>query len=252
MLVLSYGMQKSGSTFVFQVQRALLRRHAEARGGRLADLSEIVPDLRVDNYAGEETGLARLVETAGAWCADHPLDHVLIKTHLALPDAVAAAVRAGPIRASATCRHPADIALSLIDAAGRAAGGDTRFTGFRTLSETRPAIADYITRFRSWARVPGVEVVQYEALLAEPEAVERRIAAALTGVDRSCGVAAFLTARPERIGEFNRGTPRRRLGEMDRAGRLGFSLRFPRFSAFIEREERAIHARTAGNPEGSA
>ena len=94
MIVLVVGMQRSGSTFAFNVARDVWR----ARG-------------RVYQEAWGEVDLAGVLARAGG------AEHILLKTHTPGPEAVALA-RHGAVRAVCTTRRVEDAAASWIETFG--------------------------------------------------------------------------------------------------------------------------------------
>ena len=214
MIVLSYGMAKSASSFAWLALKEILRQG----GARPVDLSPLARHhaSRIDFVDPvDEPGL-KLVEVESAGRS------VVVKTHGAVTDYVAQLVRRRATMIFLSHRDPRDVALSLMDhgARSRAAGGQD-FAECLDFESTAPMVAEQINRFMSWIEAdeigPYCVAVDYDSLCFDTQSTLKmmieRLAEGLSQPVEPAEVAACFSDK-HRIPQFNKGAVRRWENEM--------------------------------------
>jgi len=237
MLVISYGIPKSGSTLAYELIRRVLisaghdqelLHHSRARS--------INPDPK-RNFIGrtQRDIVAALIEKIG------PSRVIAMKTHGRIDPAnftwFEERQRAGDIRVIASFRDPRDVALSLLDA-GKRAGGRGPFAEIVDLEIALDRVETRLKDFRLWAALEGTLRLNYEDLAFAPDK-------AISAIEQALGVSAdheeviryvFTEARTLR----NKATPRRHETELDAKQAEALRQRFHRFlSNVIESDSQA-------------
>ncbi|MDP3858098.1 MAG: sulfotransferase domain-containing protein [Stagnimonas sp.] len=193
MIVLCYGMTKSGSTLTFELCRASL----EARGHHQRRLSDaVMRSGHAGNFMGKPS--PALIDQALQELQDG--ERIAIKLHGLLDKDcrghLDAAVAAGRCRVLVSYRDPRDVALSLLDAGARLRGeqplADRGFARFHDLQEAGLHVARQLQVCRNWASVRGALHLYYEDVAFEPLPVIERIGQQL-------GLARFEPAELEAI-----------------------------------------------------
>jgi hypothetical protein len=178
MLVLCYGMQKSGSTLAFEIVRGVLQSAGFEQPFVYNDMRDPAEARR--NYINNinKENVAALVETIG------PDRRIAIKTHANLPNEIFAWVeerqRAREIQIVTSYRDPRDVCLSLLDAGEKSRETNKgAFGTFRTLDEAAEFVEGRVARFRKWSAVRGALRLNYDLVAFEPEtaiaAIERAL-----------------------------------------------------------------------------
>ncbi|MES2684950.1 MAG: hypothetical protein V4650_15625 [Pseudomonadota bacterium] len=212
MIVLCYGMLKSGSTLAFELCKAVL----EAKGlvqRRLPD--EVVRA----GHAGNFIGKLLPEQLLGLQAAVGPDEIIAIKTHAPLPLETRAAILAGQaqgaIRLQVSFRDPREICLSLLDAGARARGregsGAQGFGAIHTLEQAARFIENQIRHCVSWAAVSDALLLPYNEVAFDPDPVITRLCA-----DLGIGMLDQLEREAVRDRVFNRGHTLRNKAVKDR------------------------------------
>lgn len=152
MLIISYGIPRSGSTFLYQLQREMLEMHCERRG-------MMYLDLEFRNTTAE-------VEELIAEYADRDDTAAIVKVHCAISEEIATAIRDERVLASATYRSAVEAAasrraISLVD---------ERFTQASFEKAWTVTLKD-IDRFWGWYSTHRVVPVGFPSLVSNPRAV---------------------------------------------------------------------------------
>lgn len=169
MLVLCYGMPKSGSTLAFELVRAVLQSSGfqqenlsyKIRGAHESRGRNFVPKVSRKN-------LSALISCAGQ------SRMLAAKTHAALRDEMfgwmEAAQAEGKLQIIASYRDPRDICLSLLDSARKSrVTGARAFAGIRNLDKAARRVSERIDQFRRWASIRGALRLDYDIVAFSPD-----------------------------------------------------------------------------------
>lgn len=179
MIVISAGMQKSGSAWYFNMTNELMVR---------AGLSD-VHDVR-DRY--RLGWLMRHRNCNIGWMGPHKLLPLLlphsrghefvVKTHRGPTTTFRLLERRGVLRATYICRDPRDVVMSALDHGAKLRAEGRRWRNFarlRTFDHALVFVAKLLRTWSAWADSDGVLLVRYEDLLADPTAELERLVAFL-------------------------------------------------------------------------
>jgi hypothetical protein len=206
MILLSYGLTKSGSTLAFQIAMGILidngfvqerlPDHLAAPGkmnflrtGRVArrqidQLLSLVPSrpprIAVENHCFCDAGLIpyqRITQVPS-----HPI--TAVKTHRPLDPGLKPyleeLINNRALVIHAIFRDPRDICLSLLDAGVRARrAGRCQFSEIATLDDAIECVAQQLQRLRTWGSIRGVSLYDYDQVAFEMDATIERMAADL-------------------------------------------------------------------------
>jgi hypothetical protein len=175
MLVLCYGMQKSGSTLAFELTCGVLQSAGFEQVFIRNDLHEPRDGRVYRNYVEDISAdaIEDLISTAG------PARKIAFKTHSTFPDELFPRLEElqakRDLQIIASYRDPRDICLSLLDAGEKSRelerGG---FGRFETLDEAAEFVKGRVARFRKWASLKGTLRLEYETVAYAPdEAIDR-------------------------------------------------------------------------------
>jgi hypothetical protein len=179
-LVLCYGIPKSGSTLAFELVKSALKNagfeqktfvnHARGTEGAEAGL----PGVR--NFAAslDKPTLEDLFARMGT------ARKIAVKTHSPFPDADFAWLEerqlAGDIQVIASYRDPREICLSLMDAAEKARKrGHEAFGGIEIMRRAQRNARHRIKDFRKWAALKGTMRLDYDTVAFAPDETLDRI-----------------------------------------------------------------------------
>ncbi len=172
MLVLCFGMQKSGSTLAFELVKGILESAGHLQPFLRNDRFEPGdPKARSSrNFIGTVTRekIETLVREIGSGRA------VAVKTHGGFPDAMFPLLEemqaAGALRVVASYRDPRDTCLSLLDAAERNRNlGHGAFRELRSLDDAAAFVRASIRRFVKWGCLHGTLRLGYDTVAFEPQ-----------------------------------------------------------------------------------
>lgn len=177
MLVLCYGIQKSGSTLAFEMVAGAL-----CTAGFAQDFIRNDRARATRNFAAKITRdkIEDLVRDIGEG------RRIAVKTHSGFPPALSpwleSLVADGALGVVASYRDPRDVCLSLLDAGAKSrAAGVKDFAGIVTLDDA----ADYVERrvavFKRWAALKETLTLDYETVAFAPER-------ALDGIERTLSI----------------------------------------------------------------
>ena len=240
MLYLSFGIPKSGSSFVWQLTTLIASSQIKDSRGALITSQDITGTRSgsVDMHAealltavGKQPspeGLEWLIRRISdvQELRDSPCI-AIIKTHLAPTKGVLEALDSGRIRASATYRHPADTFLSAADYAKR------ENLDYQRLVD-RIANTD-IPAFFGWVSSDKTLPIDFSHIVDDPYSVARKIACHLGYTKDAAPMVDWLLSDTRRIFQFNRGVNRRSATEMAGEKAANIEERFPDLMTFIER-----------------
>jgi len=174
MLILCYGMPKSGSTLAFELVKGTLNSAGfrqetfvnHARG--LEDQDRNLPGLRnfVKNLDREV--IQSVLDEIG------PDRRIAVKTHSHFPEADFAWIEQqqqnGKLRIIASYRDPREMCLSLMDAAEKARErGLEAFGGIELMRRAQRNVRNRIVDFRRWAAIKGALRLSYDTVAFLPD-----------------------------------------------------------------------------------
>lgn len=172
MLVLCYGIQKSGSTLAFELVRGVLEsagfEQVFIQNERFKDGAPIPAAAR--NYIERVTQekIVELTDTIG------PNRKIAVKTHggfhaKMFPWLEEIQAR-GALQVICSWRDPRDICLSLLDAGAASRGSDaSAFSKLETLDDAVAYVDDRLARYRRWAALRGTLRLDYETVAFAPD-----------------------------------------------------------------------------------
>lgn len=229
MLVISYGIPKSGSTLAYELIRGML-----INAGFSQDIVHLeVNGRRPPKRGGKRNFVAKMTrETVERLVTEvGPARRIAIKTHDAFEPEMFAwleklqAERA--LQVIASYRDPRDICLSLLDAAEKARsreGGPKAFSHVEGLDHAAENVKRRLSGFRGWAALKGTERVDYHDLAFDTEKVIERLEAALgIAVNRE---QVMRYALKEAFTQRNKAKPRRHESELDEEGKKALRRHF--------------------------
>ena len=164
MIVISYGLEKSGSTLAFEMAKTVLELDGSPQRRLGDDLVDPEPGVNELGSWSDER-LDALVE-------DTRDERIVVRTHGAAtpltPSKLLGHLAAGDVRVHVTYRDPRDIVLSMLDEGARGrASGRGRSLGVGSVEEAVPILAGRLTNLRSWGSVPCLKL-QYERFAFHP------------------------------------------------------------------------------------
>ncbi len=175
MIVLSYGMTKSGSTLAFELCKAILEKRGFAQR-RLPD--EVVTPGHHINFLQEVSvvGLQALLKEVAQG------EFVAIKLHTGLrqpeADFIGQQISAGTIKLHVNFRDPREVCLSLVDAGAKAREKQRQaFSEIVTLSDAANAVKRQLNICRRWGSIEGALPLFYNQVAFETGAAIERICA---------------------------------------------------------------------------
>jgi hypothetical protein len=174
MLILCYGMPKSGSTLAFEVVKGMLANAGFAQESFINDVASAesvkAPGANKRNFIGElsKERIADVMATIG------PNRRIAVKTHTDFPDELFGWFEEmqtrGELQIVASYRDPREICLSLMDAAAKARKNNA--DAFQEIGPMRRAqrnVRNRIKQFRKWASVKGAARIGYDMVAFQPD-----------------------------------------------------------------------------------
>ena len=237
MLIFSYGMPKSASTYAFQLSQLLLQR----AGLHVVGPLQILQDGPYEWFLPEDTDLDDFAARALGHIAENPNTVCLVKTHKRCTEGVQRLINEDKVKATATFRHPQELALSLMDATTvERRKGWNRFD-VAGMQDAIAAITSGIDRVKSWLAAPGTFPLLYDQLVSEPSHIVGRLAEYF-GVegDPDAVVSYFEEDKQGRIWEFNKGQLNRHLSEFPGEHLAEFAERFGAFQEDVDNKKRDV------------
>jgi hypothetical protein len=186
MLVLCYGIQKSGSTLAFELVRGVLEsagfEQPFLRNERFKGGAPIPAAAR--NYIERVTQekIVELSDTIG------PHRKIAVKTHGAfrakmLPWLEGMQTR-GALQVIVSWRDPRDICLSLLDAGATSRDADAgAFSSLTTLDDAVAYVDERLARYRKWAALRGTLRLDYDTVAFTPDK-------AIAAIEKALGVTS--------------------------------------------------------------
>lgn len=177
MLIISAGMQKSGSAYFYNVINDLLVASGKGKDAReIKERWDLDEELKWHNNNIGELTFGKLFKL---WKISLRDGSFVVKTHAGPSRAAEILGRLGMVRVVYSYRDPRDVLLSAIDHGKRILEEGEQHT-FAKMATFDDAIDS--KQFRNWLRIwkdyassPGVLSLQYEEMLENPSDVARRI-----------------------------------------------------------------------------
>lgn len=211
MLVICYGIAKSGSTLAYELVKGVLmsaghdQKKLRSRGLKPRRRGNYMASLKRDE-------LSELVDTIG------PGRIVAAKTHMVFPDDMFEWLEelqaARKLQVVASYRDPRDMCLSLVDHGERSRTKGTKdFARIRDLEDATRLIAKAIGKFARWASLEGSLRLYYETVAYAPDD-------AIDAIEKALGVtcdhaAAKAHAFEDAFTQRNKATRNRYEDELD-------------------------------------
>ena len=176
MIVLSAGLQKSGSGLLFNLTNDLLEQAGYKGVRRLRDEHDLHDMLHhINCNIGEPNwaGLRRLLPL-------HFRGHrFVVKTHCGPNRMVSRLARLRILRPTYIFRDPRDVLLSAMDHGQklRARGKTNSFAQCRSVEDTIPRVLQWLKETSGWLHMPTTLSLKYEDLIAEPIETMKRLCA---------------------------------------------------------------------------
>lgn len=175
MLILSYGMTKSGSTLVFELCKAVLEQ-AGYKQRRLPD--DVVAEGHHINFLDHIS-----VETlTKALAAVTPEEKIVVKLHAPIAEQeiafIANKIQENAVAVHVNCRDPREICLSLVDAGDHARrNGKKAFAEIHSLDDAAKVVTRQLRVCRNWGSIAGVKFYFYnEVAFSTHDVVDRMCA----------------------------------------------------------------------------
>lgn len=206
-LVISYGMPKSASTFCWMILKDIM---AAAPSG-VANLSRKVRGTKSvrEDYVLNLDG--RRIHDIRAEAGQR---NVVLKTHSHARHFPGYEIAYPRTHVFVQYRDPREISLSLIDHGRRSrALGIPDFAECVDIPSTWPFIDQAIERARSWLQRPGAVAVDYDSLCFNNKSLVENLADRLGVAVDSSAIAAKYEDK-DKIIQFNKGEPNRWIAEM--------------------------------------
>ncbi len=211
MIVISYGMQKSASSFVSSAATHM----AESRGFNQIDLAARFFPEAPRNVGGIASAPMGQMRDSGyhEFSLDEMIEKIapeevfILKTHSAPPLEICEPMAAGQIKVLASYRDPRDIAVSMMDHAARSRAKNKReFSHIHDLEHAFEIARGELLKFNRWLAFPDVLALTFKMIRSQPRTTISMIADHLgleTDVEALC--CNLLKERPN----FNKGVEHR-------------------------------------------
>ena len=224
MLVLCYGITKSGSTLAFELIKGMLESAGHPQQ-RLPD--EVVNPGHNVNYIQPLTQqrIDNLISAIGD-------RRIAVKTHAGLPLPLFRYLEelqlGGQLQVIISWRDPRDICLSLIDAAEQAREtGRKEFSRLTDLQRAANEVSSQILKFTRWAALRNAVTLEYDIVAFSPDdAIEQLEGVLKIASDREC---AKQHAFEHAFTQKNKGLRQRFLTELDEEQKSSLDSRFAMF-----------------------
>jgi len=216
-IIIQLGVHKSASTFLVQ----LIQSSISLSGGEV----EYRPMARMNSTFFEQH--VDFLDTRN--------DHVLVKTHGYLTQALEHRLAENKVKVFATYRDPRDVVLSVLDAAQvqRDQGNTkTRIAKVQSFEDALNFVRQDYDRFFKWAEVGQLHYISFDDLALNPESVISRVCNELS-ISVKPGVVLEKFKDKQNIRRFNKGKPDRYKSELSTDEQALVLSRFPDYQEFV-------------------
>jgi hypothetical protein len=172
-IILSYGMTKSGSTLAFELCKAVLQQNGSDQR-RLPE--DVIPPPHHINFLTDVS-----VENLKALLAEvKPSEKVAVKVHAPIGKEEMALVEScvadGTMKVHVNYRDPREVCLSLVDAGAKAREKNRpAFSEIRTLEDAAKVVRRQLGTCRKWGSIKGVFYLFYNDVAFDTRAVADRM-----------------------------------------------------------------------------
>jgi hypothetical protein len=173
MIVLSYGMLKSGSTLAFELCKSVLTQSKFVQR-HLPD-GVVAPGFHINFFDHISVPiLSRALQDVA------PSEIIAIKTHSAIGPAdkqfIETAVAEGQMKVQVNLRDPREMCLSLLDAGASARQKKRQaFSEITALEQAARIVEGQLAVCRNWGSIPGATYLHYNEVAFETAAAVRQI-----------------------------------------------------------------------------
>lgn len=204
---------KSGSTFSYQIQRDCLYDF----GMNMVNIKkDYMPSIRWGNGGGVESS-HNLVDLGKFDVEDIlraiPEDKIfIVKTHSSPNKKIADLIGKGYVAACVTWRDPRECIVSLQDIALKEKDAEAhrqRFVDSARFQNALSATIGFVQSAEDWLETPNIMPIPYEKLRIAPHTVAEEFCKFLGISARHEAIVDFYISNKGRIGEYNKGIPRR-------------------------------------------
>lgn len=236
MLFICYGMVKSASTYTFQVVEDIIKTDCANKNLDYIKISELVDSLEYDFFDAStniELVLDAINSSSYDFWGEH---HLIVKTHLPYTF-FENVIDARATKAILNYRHPAEIALSLVDVAKKEiASGKNRFSEYDSFDKAMAQLPYQVETFLSWFRTKNItsHIISYDDIAKQSVNVIRQVADFI-GVDFDISdIVAKYEKDNTKIVEFNKGVFGRRFNEINEFELNMIENKFSEFFRLLE------------------
>jgi hypothetical protein len=175
MLIISSGMQKSGSAYFYNVINELLIASGSGTDARQLKNNRNLDDLMKwhNNNIGKLT-LAKLIKL---WRICSQEGTYVVKTHSGPNLSVKILSRLGLLRIVYCYRDPRDVLLSAVEHGKKilGEGGNHTFANMVDFDKALNEVKCWLRIWKAYAEMPGVLTVKYEEMMQDPVTVTKKI-----------------------------------------------------------------------------
>lgn len=203
MIILSAGMQKSGSAWFFNMTNDLLVAAGHQDACEIRERFHLQSVLMVRNCNIGELTRERLSPVLVPHLQGNTF---VIKTHCEPTPFAMDLQSRGILKPAFIFRDPRDVVLSTLDHGRRirAAGENHTFAHYDTFEKAVAVVKEWLEIYKQWTRLKGIYTVRYEDLLLRPAAELERLADCLElHVTKNAIEAIVQTYREENLADYD-------------------------------------------------
>jgi Sulfotransferase domain len=199
MLIISAGMPKSGTAYIYNVLNGLLVAAGFADARTIRDKHGLGEVMRWHNNNVSDLSVLRLLRL---WLISRSEGRLVVKTHEPPSTGMKLLSSLGCLRVVYIYRDPRDVLLSAIDHGVELlkAGQTHTFASMVEFDKALAAVQTWLATWRAYRAMHNVLALKYEDLLADPVSTLRSCEAFL-------GLTVTDRARDEVLWQYNRANP---------------------------------------------
>lgn len=177
MLIISSGMQKSGSAYFYNVINKIL-----VASGDGIDARKIKHNNKLDNlmkWHNNNIGGLTLIKLIKLWKISIGEGKFVVKTHSGPNLLIKIMCKLGMVRIVYCYRDPRDVLLSAVDHGKKILAKGENHT-FANMADFNKALRSakfksWLTIWKAYSKMPGVLLVKYEEMMQDPIAITKKI-----------------------------------------------------------------------------